>query len=137
MIDYLALAGDSSDNIPGVPGIGQKTAIKLLNAYPSLEALLDAAGEIKGKTGTLLQTHRELALLSKQLVTIVRDIPLTLSWDDLVVPTPDAETLAPVLRRYELKKLAQRLGISIEKTETQRRNGKNHRTRPYGVGWYC
>lgn len=119
MIDYLALAGDSSDNIPGVPGIGQKTAIKLISAYPSLEALLDATSEIKGKTGTLLQTHRELALLSKQLVTIVRDIPLTLSWDELAVPTPDAETLAPVLRRYELKKLAQRLGISIEKTETQ------------------
>ncbi|MBR5592431.1 MAG: DNA polymerase I [Kiritimatiellae bacterium] len=119
MIDYLALAGDSSDNIPGVPGVGQKTAIKLLNEYPSLEALLDAAPSIKGKTGALLQQHRDLALLSKQLVTIVRDIPLDITWDELAVPTPNAQQLGPLLKRYELKKLAQRLGIETETTESQ------------------
>jgi DNA polymerase-1 len=119
MIDYLALAGDSSDNIPGVPGIGQKTTIKLLSAYPSLEALLEAAPEIKGKTGTLLQQHRELALLSKRLVTIERNVPFSFNWDELKVPTPNAERLTPVLKRYELKKLAQRLGLSLETTEAQ------------------
>ena len=119
MIDYLALAGDASDNIPGVPGIGPKTAIKLLQSYQTLENLLDQAATIKGKTGSILCQQREMALLSKQLVTIVRDVPMTIDWDALRVPTPQAERLAPVLKRYELKKLAQQLGVSLETSDTQ------------------
>lgn len=119
MVDYLALAGDASDNIPGVPGIGQKTAIKLLQTYQTLENLLAQADSVKGKTGEILRQHREAARLSKQLVTIVRDVPMTIDWDALQIPTPDAERLAPVLKRYELKKVAQQLGISLEASDTQ------------------
>lgn len=119
MIDYLALAGDASDNIPGVPGIGQKTAVKLLSEYHTLEALLDAAPSIKGKAGAQLQQHREFAMLSKQLVTIVRDVPLEIELESLRIPTPDAAKLAPILKQYELKKLAQQLNISLEANELQ------------------
>ena len=119
MVDYLALAGDASDNIPGVPGIGQKTAIKLLQTYQTLENLLEQADSVKGKTGEILRQHREAARLSKQLVTIVRDVPMTIDWDALRIPTPDAERLAPVLKRYELKKVAQQLGISLEASDAQ------------------
>ena len=119
LVDYLALAGDSSDNIPGVPGIGPKTAVKLLTEYDTLEALLKAAPTIKGKSGALLTAHQDLARLSKELVTIVRDVPLEIDWEALRVPTPQAETLAPVLKHYELKKIAQQLNLSLEAAENQ------------------
>lgn len=119
MIDYLALAGDSSDNIPGVPGIGQKTAIKLLQTYHSLENLLAKADEVKGKTGEILRQNQDKARLSKELVTIVRDVPLPIDWDALKVPVPKAETLAPVLKRYELKKVALQLNIPLDVIDAQ------------------
>ncbi len=112
MIDYLALAGDASDNIPGVQGVGPKTAIKLLNTYGSLESLLDHAAEVKGRTGTLLQEHREDALLSKELVTIVRDIPLDISLDALQLTPPTANILGPILKKYELNAVAKKLAFS-------------------------
>lgn len=119
MIDYLALAGDASDNIPGVPGIGPKTAIKLLETYHSLEGIYEQVDQIKGKTGNLLRQHQAEARLSKQLVTIVRDVPMEVNWEALRVTAPDPETLGPVLKRYELKKIAQQLGIPLETTDTQ------------------
>ncbi len=112
MIDYLALAGDTSDNIPGVQGIGPKTAIKLLQNYGSIDALLEHAAEISGRTGTLLTTHREEALLSKTLVTIVRDIPLDCTLETLRLNPPVSATLAAVLKKYELNTLAKKLGLS-------------------------
>lgn len=68
--------GDTSDNIPGVPGVGEKTAKKLLGQYETLESIYDHIDEIKGKLGERLATHRELAFLSRQLATIVRDAPI-------------------------------------------------------------
>ncbi len=114
MIDYLALAGDTSDNIPGVQGIGPKSAIKLLQEHGSLDNLLEHAAEVKGKQGTLLQTHREEALLSKELVTIVRDIPLPCTLDSLrLQPSPPA-SLVTVLQKYELNSVIKKLGLSTK-----------------------
>lgn len=113
MIDYLALAGDASDNIPGVPGIGPKTAVKLLQEYGSLENLLEHAEEIKGKSGKLLVEHHDEAVLSKKLVTIVTDVPIELPWDNLEVKPIDADKLGPVLQKYELKTIASRFGIKL------------------------
>jgi DNA polymerase-1 len=70
MTDVLALMGDASDNIPGVPGIGEKTAVKLVAQYGSLDAILAAADTIKGKVGENLRTHREAALQSRRLVVL-------------------------------------------------------------------
>ena len=84
VIDYLALVGDSSDNVPGVKGIGEKTAVELLTKYPDLETILSHAVEIPGKRAReALLAHTEEARLSKDLVTIRRDVPVTLDLDAL------------------------------------------------------
>lgn len=82
IIDLKGLMGDTSDNIPGVPGIGPKTATQLLQEYGTLEDILGAAAEIRGKTGSRLVEHREIAILSKKLATIVRDMPLPFTSHD-------------------------------------------------------
>lgn len=78
VVDYLGLKGDTSDNIPGVPGVGEKTAAKLLQEYGSLDAVLAAAGEIKGKVGENLRSHAQDALDSRVVATIRRDVPVGL-----------------------------------------------------------
>jgi DNA polymerase I len=99
--DYFALIGDSIDNVPGIPGIGPKTATKLLQDFGSLEALLKAAPQIKGKTGELLQQHAEGARKSRQLVTLEGNVPLTMDWGTTAVKPPQAEVLGPFLKRME------------------------------------
>jgi DNA polymerase-1 len=84
IVDYLGLKGDTSDNIPGVPGIGEKTAAKLMAEYGSLDAVLAAADDIPGKLGENLRTHADAARVSRQVATIRRDVPLTLDLDDVV-----------------------------------------------------
>lgn len=83
LADLLALMGDSSDDIPGVAGIGLKTAAKLLNEYGSLEALLSAAPSVKGKVGERLVAQADLARLSRRLVAFETTVPLGLTWKQL------------------------------------------------------
>src|SRR6202451_2907661 len=82
VIDVLGLWGDTSDNIPGVPGIGEKTAIKLVSQYGSVENLLAHTAEQKGKLKENLETNRDMALLSKKLATIICDVPLAIKLED-------------------------------------------------------
>ena len=104
--DYLGLIGDTSDNIPGVPGIGPKTAIKLIEEHGPMENILAHAEEIKGKRAReALQEHRENALLSKQLVTILTDLPTELDLDALVREEPDRERLRAILLDLEFHSL--------------------------------
>ncbi|HOP62127.1 MAG TPA: DNA polymerase I [Spirochaetota bacterium] len=83
IIDYMALMGDTSDNVPGIKGIGEKTALKLITEYGSLEALFENAGSIKGKTGELIRNGHDMALLSRELVTIRRDVPIEIKIDEM------------------------------------------------------
>ncbi|SEA49811.1 DNA polymerase I [Thalassobacillus cyri] len=83
IIDLKALMGDSSDNIPGVPGVGEKTAVKLLKQYDTLESLYENINDVKGKLKEKLETHKDDAFMSKQLVTIKRDSPVTIRLEDL------------------------------------------------------
>ncbi len=83
IIDYMALMGDSSDNIPGVKGVGEKTALKLITEYSSLENIYENIESIKGKTKTLLEDGKEMAFLSRDLVTIRKDVPIGLTIDEL------------------------------------------------------
>src|SRR5213596_797603 len=94
VVDYLALVGDSSDNVPGVKGIGEKTALELLGTYGDLDTILTRAPEVTGKRAreALLQ-HSELARLSRDLVTIRRDAPVSLDLDRLRVQPPDIPRL--------------------------------------------
>lgn len=106
MIDFLALMGDASDNVPGVPRIGPKTAAELLEQFGTLEAALDRAEEAKKPSiRKTLTENRELAELSKDLVTIVTDVPLDITVDELKPPTIDREFLEPRYRDLEFDSL--------------------------------
>src|SRR5438093_9377927 len=109
VVDVLALMGDTSDNVPGVPGIGEKTAIKLIGNYGTVENLLAHTGELKGRIKENLETHREGALLSKRFVTILCDAPCPLELDELKVQPPDEDQLKRLLIEFEFNSVGRRL----------------------------
>ena len=102
MIDYLTLVGDTSDNIPGVPQCGPKTAVKWLTAYDTLDNLLANADSIGGKIGERLRESIPMLPLSKQLVTIKTDVELPSTLDELAPTAPDRETLLTLARELEV-----------------------------------
>lgn len=109
MIDLKALMGDASDNIPGVKGIGEKTAIKLLTQYGSLDGIYENIDNIKGSTHEKLVTGNEDAYYSKELVTIYREVPLNITWDDLLYGNENTNELIQLyneLNFYSLLKKA-------------------------------
>jgi DNA polymerase I len=110
IIDYLALMGDTSDNIPGVPKVGPKTAAKWLNAYGSLDEIIARADEVKGKVGESLRDHLDAIPLSKELVTIKCDVPLDKAPADLIRTQPDTETLKEMVSHYEFNSWLKQLG---------------------------
>ncbi|MDR1358134.1 MAG: DNA polymerase I [Coriobacteriales bacterium] len=91
--DYLGLMGDSSDNIPGIPGVGAKTATKLLQSYGTIEGVIAHAGELRGKLAARVATGGELALASRQVATIIRDVPLTMDFDEVTFPSFDSSAV--------------------------------------------
>ena len=103
IVDYLALIGDTVDNVPGVPKVGPKTAAKWLRQYGSLDAIMANAGHIKGKVGDNLRASLEQLPLSRELVTIKCDVPLDVSPRDLVIGAPDVGALKDLYRRMEFK----------------------------------
>ncbi len=110
VVDYLALVGDSSDNIPGVKGIGEKGAQKLLAEYGNLDTILSRAGEITAKrTREALLAGSDNARLSRELVTIRRDVPIDLDLDGMKVGEPDFEALRRILTELEFFSLAKKL----------------------------
>ena len=108
-IDYKALRGDPSDNIPGIPGVGEKTAKSLLERYKTLDEVLDHASEIKGKVGEAVASGREAALLSRTLVTIDKDVPLDVSEEDLRFSGVYPEEALGRLQELELNSIAARM----------------------------
>ena len=109
VIDMLGLMGDSSDNVPGVPGIGPKTAQKLIAQYGSVEGLLNHVDELKGKQKENVETYREQALLSKELVTIHLNVPLDFELNDLAVKERDEQKLKTLFAELEFSTLGKRL----------------------------
>jgi len=107
--DILGLWGDTSDNIPGIPGIGEKTAQKLIAQYDSMENLLDHAAEQKGKLKESLVKFREQAILSKRLATIDVNVPLPFEPEELHIGPRDDETLRALLTEFEFNALGRRL----------------------------
>jgi len=103
VVDYLALVGDAVDNVPGVPKVGPKTAAKWLQTYGSLEGVMEHAGEIKGKVGENLRASLERLPLSRELVTIKRDVTLDLDLADLRRRDPDAAVLRDQFAELEFK----------------------------------
>lgn len=103
IIDYLTLMGDSVDNIPGVPKVGPKTAVKWLKQYGSLDQIMQSADEFKGKVGEHLRNSLEHLPLSRQLATIHLDVELPIELDDLKPSEPDQEQLIDLVRKMEFK----------------------------------
>ena len=101
IVDYLTLVGDSVDNVPGVPKVGPKTAVKWLNEYGSLDGVLARAKEIKGKVGENLRASLDQIPLSRRLVTIIRDIDTGVTIDALTRQTSDAEELIKLYEDFE------------------------------------
>lgn len=116
-IDYKALRGDPSDNIPGVPGVGEKTAKLLLEQYKTLDEVLDHASEVKGKLGETLSASREIAELSRTLATIDKDVPLEIDEESLRFSGVYSEDVRRRLQELELNSLAGRMTfVSAEGT---------------------
>ena len=116
VIDMLGLMGDTADNIPGCPGVGEKTAQKLIAQFGSIENLLDHTGELKGAIKTKVETNREQILFSKFLATIKTDVPIRLDMDGLKREEPDKETLKRIFEDLEFRSLLDRVVGTDKKT---------------------
>lgn len=108
VIDILGLMGDASDNIPGVPGIGPKTAKELIAQFGSIETILENTAQLKGKRRETLESNADKARLSKILATINTQVPIPLALEELICKTPDESLLTPLLQEFEFKTLAKR-----------------------------
>ena len=116
VIDLLALMGDSADNFPGCPGVGEKTAVKLINEFGTVEELIARTSEIKGALQKKVEEHVDDIKLSKFLATIKTDVPIELNMDELKVSQPNESELAKLFEELELKTLASKI---LKKTENK------------------
>jgi len=118
MTDYKGLIGDASDNIPGIPGVGDKTAIKLLTDYQTLDNVLSHASELKGKLQEKILTYRDQALFSREMATIIRDFPNELSIDKLEYTGYEIAPLRSFLQKMEFRSILQKIEIAQPKKQT-------------------
>lgn len=109
MADYLGLTGDSSDNIPGLPGVGDKTALKLLTQYGSVEEVIKNKQSIEGKVGEIVRANYSSAVFSKKLVTLLMDVPVEVDFEKLKPQKPDAGKIMEIIKRLEFYSLANSL----------------------------
>ena len=119
MVDYLTLVGDTVDNIPGVPGVGPKTAVKWLDHYGDLDTIISRSGEIRGKIGERLRESLDLLPLYRKLVTIACEVTLPVTLDDLKPRPPDADTLRELYGRLDLNSLLRRVATDERDPEVE------------------
>ena len=105
VIDFLGMMGDSADNIPGLPGVGEKTAKKFLAQYGSMEKLLESTHELKGKMKENIEANKELGLLSKKLATILLDCPVIFNENDFELSKPDVEKTEAIFQELEFRRM--------------------------------
>lgn len=120
VIDVLALMGDSADNIPGAPGVGPKTAMKLISEYGSVEELFRNTDKLKGKLKEIIENNREQIELSKKLATIDQNVPIDLDENSLITEVPDKSRLKLLFDELEFKTVAERIFAEIDKSEKPR-----------------
>ena len=117
VIDLLALMGDSADNFPGCPGVGEKTAVKLINEFGSVEQLLQRSNELKGALKTKVEEHTDDIRMSYFLATIKTDVPVSLSLDELKRQQPDEQKLGKLLDELEMRSFKDRILKKAEKKQ--------------------
>ena len=119
VIDLLALMGDSADNFPGCPGVGEKTAVKLINQFGSVENLMENSAEVKGKLREKVENAVEDIKMSKFLATIRTDVPIELNMDDLKLVEADSAKLDEIFTELEFKSFANRVLKKVQKVQTK------------------
>ena len=119
VIDLLGLMGDSADNFPGCPGVGEKTAVKLIMQFGNIETLLSSTDQIKGKMREKVEGAKEDIKMSKFLATIRQDVPVTITFDEMKVSEPDESRLREIFTDLEFKSLADRV---LKKTVSKPKN---------------
>ena len=122
VIDFLAMKGDSVDNIPGLPGVGDKTAKKFIQEYGSIENLLSNTDKIKGKLREKIEANIEAGLISKKLATIITDVPIDFDYENFKISLDNPKELAEIFSELEFRRLAENFykifEINDEKKET-------------------
>lgn len=124
IIDYKGLRGDSSDNLPGIPGVGEKTAVKLIQEYGSLEKIIEAAQTMKSKVGESIRTNAEQGRICYRLATIKTDVELPFSLDELVYTGYEFKEISDFATKYELKQFLYRLPPSWKKSSVSQKEIK-------------
>ena len=124
VIDFLGMMGDSVDNIPGLPGVGEKTAKKFIKDYGSIENLYENLNDIKGKLKEKISSNKELGLLSKKLATIITDVPIEYSIEELKISNSNSEKVLSIFNELEFKRLKENYLKLFGKSENQ----ENHQS---------
>lgn len=117
IIDLKGLMGDTSDNIPGIPGVGEKTALKMLHDFGTVEEVLANTASLKGKMKEKVEEHAKSALMSKELATIFREVPMETAWDSFRYDGFDGQALSSMFRKLEFKSLLEKMdfgSVSVE-----------------------
>ena len=107
VIDFLGMMGDAVDNIPGLPGVGEKTAKKFINAYGSMEGLFEHLDEVSGKLKEKIEENKALGLLSKKLATIILDVPVTFNPEAYALSQPNADAVSKLFEELEFRRMAE------------------------------
>ena len=137
VIDFLGMMGDSVDNIPGLPGVGEKTAKKFLAQYGSMEKLLESTHELKGKLKEKIEANKELGLLSKKLARIILDVPVTFDAKNYALEKPDLEKVSVIFQELEFRRLTERFqklfSDTAVKTDSPKPSSKNEVAQPFDL----
>ncbi|WP_047246389.1 DNA polymerase I [Maribacter thermophilus] len=133
VIDYLGMMGDASDNIPGLPGVGDKTAKKFIAQFGSMEGLLENTDQLKGKMKEKVEEHKELGLLSKKLATICTECDVTFDAKDYEMSVPDAEKVQEIFEELEFRRLKDQFIKLFSKEEAADTSEENNTGTPKKV----
>ena len=125
VIDFLGMMGDSVDNIPGLPGVGEKTAKKFIKEYGSIENLYENLDDIKGKLKDKISSNKELGLLSKKLATIITDVPIEYSIEELKISNSNSEKILSIFNELEFKRLKENYLKLFGKSSNEKEDKQN------------
>ena len=125
VIDFLGMMGDSVDNIPGLPGVGEKTAKKFIKEYGSIENLYENLDDIKGKLKDKISSNKELGLLSKKLATIITDVPIEYSIEELKISNSNPEKILSIFNELEFKRLKENYLKLFGKSSNEKEEKQN------------
>ena len=128
VIDFLAMKGDSVDNIPGLPGVGDKTAKKFIKQFGSIEELLKNTSELKGKLKEKIEQNKELGILSKKLATIITDVPIEFKIEDLKLEVNNLDKTKQIFEDLEFRRLFNSLDSIFSKTNVEIKNDSDNLT---------